>query len=389
MKLAVSQVIARALQDLGVRVVTHVPGSDGTSIYNEWLRLMSRSDPFSFHEEVACAMAHGAAITGGRSAVIIKSHGLAKAGNFLVDALSAGTTAGFVMIVLHDESGQYSDNAFDAISLINGLEVPYHVGQAKTIYQDVLLCFKRSESTRLPYILYLDDALVEKKTVTGQIEVNDPGPPEYKRDITRHLVVPFFSTYQRMVLEAALEGTDETIPDPPVPDIPDGLPEDWQLVVRSYSPLFDVFRKLRGDVVTGDTGVSTLFAFPPYHCVDMTTYLGGSIPMAIGAWMAGHRKVWALTGDFSFISAGHLALIEAMQRKVPVKVIIFYNSKAATTGGQEFPGGVLEQLLKGYESHVKWIDDPNDMKRVEKVLKEADRLKGTQIIVADYRRVEN
>lgn len=386
MKQTVSRVIARALHDLGVKVVTHVPGSDGTSIYNEWLKLSSRNDPFSFHEEVACAMAHGAAITGSRSAAIIKSHGLAKAGNFLVDALSAGTTAGFVMIVLHDESGQYSDNAFDAISLINGLEVPYHVGDPKTIYQDVLLCFNRSETTRLPYILYLDDAIVEKKTVASQIEVNDPGPPPYKRDITRHLVIPFFSTYQRMILEAALEGTDETIPDPSIPTIPDGLPVDWQGVVRSYSTLFDVFRKLRGDVVTGDTGVSTLFAFPPYHCVDMTTYMGGSIPMAIGAWMAGHKKVWALTGDFSFISAGHLALIEAVQRKIPVKVIIFYNNKAATTGGQVFQGGILEAMLKSYEDHVSWIDDPGEIKLLGKVLKEADRQAGMRIVVADFRR---
>lgn len=391
----VYQIIAKTFLDLDVGLITHVPGSDGSAIFNEWLKISGKSCPMSFHEEVACAVAHGAALTGMRSAAIIKSHGMAKAGNMLVDALSAGTNAGFVILVLHDESGLSSDNAFDAIALINGLELLYHIGMPKTIREDVLLCFRRSEETRLPYVLYLNDAHLEKKVANvagnGKKQTGHAGRaigkiPRYRRDIVRHLVGPMFSTYQRLLLENALEGLDpETIPRPRIPVIPDDLPEEWQPAVRQYATLFEAFRHVRGDVVAGDTGVSSLYAFPPFDCVDITTYMGGSIPLALGALEAGHKKVWALTGDFSFVSAGHIGLLEAVNRKLPLKTVIFFNQKAATTGGQEMQPGILERILRSYEESVSWIHDPTDMCEAESALFRAFREDGMQIIVADYR----
>jgi len=103
--------------------------------------------------------------------------------------------------------------------------------------------------------------------------------------------------------------------------------------LQIYTPFFAAFRKLRGEVVVGDTGISTLFSFPPYDCIDICSYMGGSIPLAVGVYLAGYRDVWAVTGDFSFIAAGHLGLLEACQRKIPLKVIILNNHRSQTTGG--------------------------------------------------------
>ena len=106
--------------------------------------------------------------------------------------------------------------------------------------------------------------------------------------------------------------------------------------------------------------MSTLFALPPYDCIDVTTYMGGSVPLAMGAYMAGVSPAWAISGDFSFIAAGHLGLLEAVQRQIPLKILLLCNGKAETTGGQKIPEGLLERILRGYEEYVHFIHDPLD-----------------------------
>jgi TPP-dependent indolepyruvate ferredoxin oxidoreductase alpha subunit len=386
MKKAVFEIIAEALSNLEVKVVTHVPGSGGTRVYDAWLKMTGRRDPVSFHEEVAYTVAHGAALSGERSAVLIKSHGLAKAANSLIDSLSGGTTAGFVIFVFNDKTGLHSDNIFDALSFIKGTKIPFHIGSVSGIYNDVIQCYERSESIQLPVVLFLEGSDLEEKAVETRLSITLNDKPEYSRNIRQHLVVPIFAEYQHKLLEARLAGEDTgTIPLPPVPVIPDGLPKEWQPVVTSYKKVFDSFRMVRGDMVCGDTGVSTLFALPPFDCVDMTTYMGGSLPLAIGAYMAGKKNVWAVTGDFSFIAAGHLALVEAIQRKIPLKVLIFYNKLAATTGGQEFPDGLLQRILDSYKEYVKWIEPGTEGCNIDSILFEAFLAEEIRIVVADFR----
>ena len=213
------------------------------------------------------------------------------------------------------------------------------------------------------------------------------GPPPYHRDITRNMVIPIFAAYQYAVLNHKKKGIDWTIIEKPaIPEVPGGLPGDWPKITSTYAKLFDVFKKIRGEVVSGDTGVSTLFALPPYHCVDITTYMGGSIPLAAGACLAGYKNVWALSGDFSFIAAGYLGLTDVLLRNIPLKIIIFYNARAATTGGQPFPEGILERILKSYREHLMYIENPDDQNEIEAVLTEASVTDDLRIVVADYRK---
>jgi TPP-dependent indolepyruvate ferredoxin oxidoreductase alpha subunit len=137
-------------------------------------------------------------------------------------------------------------------------------------------------------------------------------------------------------------------------------------------------------VVVSDAGISTLFAFPPYDCIDICSYMGGSIPLAVGVYLTGLTEVWAVTGDFSFIAAGHLGLLEARQRNIPLKVIILNNHRSQTTGGQPIPSGMLETILKGYEPYLLMIKDPQDPKEVAAVLHEVKQVKEMRIVVVDF-----
>jgi TPP-dependent indolepyruvate ferredoxin oxidoreductase alpha subunit len=113
--------------------------------------------------------------------------------------------------------------------------------------------------------------------------------------------------------------------------------------------------------------------------------MGGSLPLALGVYMAGVRPAWAVSGDFSFIAAGHLGLLEAMQRQIPLKVLLLYNGKAETTGGQMIPEGLLEQVLRGYWEHVRFIHDPSNFAEVESAIKKASSSQELRIVVADLR----
>jgi len=380
----ISRCIAQSIKDSGAEIVSCVPGFGGTEVFDSWIELNDGKPVYSFHEEVAFAVAHGAAIAGSRSVLLTKAHGLAKAANAAVDALYAGLNAGMLIMVFHDEDGRHSDNIFDIEPFIKGLRYPLIEPDTTNIEASISQAFVQSEELQLPIILLLNSKIVNEEK-EYQLIPHGFIKSHFSRDVHKNLVVPIFAKYQFDVVNAKLQNRNwENIEKPGIPKLPDGLPPNYAAIVKGYMPLFDVLKTLRGDIVFGDTGVSTLFALPPYDCVDACAYMGGSIPMAIGAYLAGYKNTWAITGDFSFIAAGQLGLIEARQREIPLKVIIFNNQKAQTTGGQNIRSGTLQLVLEGYKDSVLEIDDPSNREQTEKVLSMVARSKKLQIVVANY-----
>jgi TPP-dependent indolepyruvate ferredoxin oxidoreductase alpha subunit len=291
-----------------------------------------------------------------------------------------------VVVVFDDKTGSHSDNIFDVGAFLEGLKIPYIVPEIKDLYDELLDAFDRSEVLALPIVLWIDgDELNSPVNFTPSgLKIHHS---HYMRNIFQSMVGPLLAQHQYHILEAKLAGADwRNIPAPVLPKIPDSLSPQWREIMHLYDPLFSVFKEIRGGIVTADTGVSSMFAFPPYDCIDLCTYMGGSLPLAIGAYLSGYRDVWAVTGDFSFISAGQLGLIESACRSIPLKTLICYNGKAQTTGGQPIPNGSLENILKGYERYVRYIVDPQDTAAVRAVLTEAHNAPDMRIIIADYRR---
>ena len=120
------------------------------------------------------------------------------------------------------------------------------------------------------------------------------------------------------------------------------------------------------------------------QAIAVTTYYCGSLPLAIGAYWADRRGVWAITGDYTFVAAGHMGLIEAVSRNIPLKVLVLYNGCAMTTGGQPLPDNVFNHVISGYQSYVRHIKSPWDIDSIQSVLKPAVKSDRLEIIVADY-----
>ncbi len=380
----INEVIARTLQSQRTGVVNCVPGFGGTQVYESWCALRAKPPQYSFHEEVAFAIAQGASIAGQRAAVLCKTHGLAKAANAVIDSLYLGATGGLVLLVFDDRQGRHSDNIFNAEALIKGLRLPYHQPQAGGIAHALAEAFAQSEKQKLPVALLLDAGVVDQEEDYREL-ASDFVPVPFRRNLPANLVVPLFAAYQFGVVNAKIAGQDfSALPVPDIPSIPEGLPPAYAEYVKPYMPFFDVFKKWRGKMVFGDTGVSTLFALPPYDCVDACSYMGGSVPLAAGAVLAGYKNSWAVTGDFSFIAAGHLGLIEAVAKKIPVKVLIMKNDRAQTTGGQPLPEGLLDSILSGFGRFVVRLDDPDNYSKTESAIRMALKSEDMQIVVCDF-----
>lgn len=384
MKKFLHEIIVQALNDVGVEVVTHVPGYGASEVFQSYNELNMRNLKYSFHEEVAYTISHGASIVGKRSVVLLKAHGLMKAANSVTDSLYTEPTAGFVTIIFDDKSGKHSDSILEITPILEGMNMPFIYAKDETIYNDVVNAFIESERRKMPVALIVD-ALSMKNEIEFTPQPNLKKNFTYERNVYSHVVHPLLSDYQyKLFVAKKFEGNLESVVRPELPIVPDKLANNIKESAIKYIPFFEVFKNIKRDITTGDTSSSSVFAFPPFNCIDIVTYMGGSIPLAIGAYLAGKKNAWALTGDFGFISAGILGLFEALQREVPLKIVIFYNKKAAATGGQIIHKKLLRHILAGYEKYLMHISNPNDPFEIDAVLNEATSADELKIIIVDY-----
>ena len=382
--LPLADAIAAALVDAGARVATHVPATGATEVFDAFCKEAGQPSIYSYNEEVAYTLAHGAAIGGARAVAVLKSHGFAKAANSIVDSIVAGNVAGFVVLVFDDKTGAHSDTVLDTKALVAGTGIRHVRPAPETAYAEILRAFHTSEQLRAPVAVILDsDDLAEPVAIAR--EKLPPPAAAYRRDVHQYLLCPLLAPYQHRAKEARLAGKEPPADKPALPTIPDGLPAKFKAAATTYAAVFDAFKKIKGDdaVVAGDTGTSALFAFPPYDCVDLTTYYGGSIPLAAGLQLSGHTNAWAVCGDFAFIAAAHLGLPEALQRNLPLKILVFHNGVAAATGGQPIRPDVFENVLGGYQSYVRHLRFDADPAELEKALAEAKASPRLELVVVE------
>jgi len=382
--MTVAEGVADVLRRSHVDLVTAVPGFGATQSYAAWQAGGDASPPFSFHEEVAVGMAHGAALLGHRSAVLLKAHGFLKAANAVADSLAAGTTAGGLYVVFHDPTGAHSDSVLDIEGAARELGVPTHRPDDGTL-SALPRALQRSEEQQLPHLVILPADTI---TDAAAARPDALGPPtvDYERDVARHVCSPLLAQYQHAVFEARRHGDDpDAVERPALPTVPDGLPDSYRVMAERYRPLMAALADRPRAVATGDTSVGSLFALPPVETVDLCTYMGGSLPLALGARAVGEGPAWAVTGDFGFVSAGHLGLLEARQRDLPLNVLLLENGRAQATGGQPVPEDAVDTVLAGYADHVRVLSDPADGTACRDALDWAAARDGLAIVRARYR----
>lgn len=378
----ISTIIAESLLECGTSVITHVPGFGATQVFQEINKIVNNKYSISYNEEVAYTISHSAAIVGKRSAAVFKTHGLYKAANSVIDSLYTELTVGFVILLFDDKDGSHSDNIIDYEAFLKGLSIPYNISNHEDISCEINSAYKKSEQSGLPFVIVFDSEIVDEQR-ENQI-ISDFEERTYKRDVLKHIIHPAVAEYQYKNLQYRIGRVPKKPKKADLPTMPDELPQKSLKHALLYKPFFETFKNVKRDLTTGDTTLSSAYSFPPYNAIDIITYIGGSIPLAIGSYLAGNLNVWALSGDFGFLAAGHMGLLEAIERNIPLKLVIFNNKIAASTGGQPVNQKILNNILAPYKDFVTLISGNDSTKSLLNQLNDMNMSDTLSILVLEY-----
>ncbi len=153
-----------------------------------------------------------------------------------------------------------------------------------------------------------------------------------------------------------------------------------------YTALNKVAAEYPGARIFGDIGCYTLGALPPFRAIDSCVDMGASITMAKGAADAGLYPAIAVIGDSTFTHSGMTGLLDAVNDRSPITVIISDNLTTAMTGGQDSAGTHKFEaicLALGVErEHLHVVTPlPKNMEEITRILREEIEYKGVSVII--------
>ncbi len=147
-------------------------------------------------------------------------------------------------------------------------------------------------------------------------------------------------------------------------------------------------------MVTGDIGCTILGMNPPFSLLWTEVSMGTSVSLAQGYVHAGMRTpVIATMGDSTFFHGGIPGLVNAIQHRVPLTLVIMDNGWTSMTGMQVNPGTEdafqhegrridLEAVLRGFGPDRLDVVDPYDLERLTSVLADGLDAPGVKVVLA-------
>ncbi|MBR4161521.1 MAG: indolepyruvate ferredoxin oxidoreductase [Bacteroidaceae bacterium] len=153
-----------------------------------------------------------------------------------------------------------------------------------------------------------------------------------------------------------------------------------------YTALNQVLATYPDYRVFGDIGCYTLGALPPFKALASCVDMGASITMAKGAADAGFFPSVAIIGDSTFTHSGMTGLLDAVNDKSNITVVISDNLTTGMTGGQDSAGTSKYEAIcvaLGVEpEHVRVVVPlPKNMEEITRILKEEIDYPSVSVII--------
>jgi indolepyruvate ferredoxin oxidoreductase alpha subunit len=127
----------------------------------------------------------------------------------------------------------------------------------------------------------------------------------------------------------------------------------------AYEAMNEVLADYSKGRVFSDIGCYTLGALPPYETIYSCVDMGASITMAKGAADAGLVPAVAMIGDSTFAHSGITGLLDAVNEKSNITIVISDNESVSMTGGQDSSAlGKIESICEGIgvdPAHIRVI----------------------------------
>ncbi len=153
------------------------------------------------------------------------------------------------------------------------------------------------------------------------------------------------------------------LPSEEIPEVVTGRPPALCMGcphIDTYKVLNAVTKQYGNGHVFSDIGCYTLGYLPPYNAISTCVDMGASITMAIGAADAGFFPSIATIGDSTFGHSGITGLLDAVECKANIVVVIMDNDTTAMTGMQDSQvTGRIEQICMGVgveKEHIRVIN---------------------------------
>jgi len=153
-----------------------------------------------------------------------------------------------------------------------------------------------------------------------------------------------------------------------------------------YEALSVVIKEYPKGRIFGDIGCYTLGALPPFGAVDSCLDMGASITMAKGAADGGLQPAVAVIGDSTFTHSGITGLLDAVNEKSSITIIISDNETTAMTGGQDSAGtGKIEAICMGIgveKEHIRvFVPLKKNFEEMTKIIREEIEYEGVSVII--------
>lgn len=130
--------------------------------------------------------------------------------------------------------------------------------------------------------------------------------------------------------------------------------------IYSYNALNEALSELYKGRVFSDIGCYTLGALEPFDAINSCVDMGASITMAKGAADAGLIPSVAVIGDSTFTHSGITGLLDAVNDKSSITVVILDNGTTGMTGGQDSAAvGKIEDICMAVgvkKEHIRIIN---------------------------------
>ncbi len=118
--------------------------------------------------------------------------------------------------------------------------------------------------------------------------------------------------------------------------------------IDAYKALNEALADIGDGHVFSDIGCYTLGALEPFHAINSCVDMGASITMAKGAADAGLQPSIAVIGDSTFTHSGMTGLLDAVNEKTNITILISDNFTTGMTGQQDSQAlGHIEDICKG------------------------------------------
>ena len=234
---------------------------------------------------------------------------------------------------------------------------------------------------------------------SGRLLIVEDGQPVVEESV-KAMLGTGYTVFGR--LTGALPRTGELTPDSVAAalgvEVPEILPQAKNLAARPpqlcqgcghrdvYAALNKVAEEYPDHRIFGDIGCYTLGALPPFKALSSCVDMGASITMAKGAADAGLFPSIAVIGDSTFTHSGMTGLLDAVNDKSNITVIISDNLTTGMTGGQDSAGtNKFEAICIGLgvePEHVRVVVPlPKNIEEITRTIREDIEYNGVSVII--------